>query len=229
MGMIFPYIHIPHILHILSTQSSQTNHIRRFPCSLPFLYSLPTHISLVVFFSRRPALRSCFRFRPRRPVFRRGPRCGGLRFAFTGLPPCRLVGRAVARVAPFRSSLCHVGLWGSAPFLSACFPWSFLSFRGVRFPGRRRVLSSCRSSRCGVAIWRFVCSCRSVHRLVRRSVRRSGFVASRRASRCHPSRMASRFIVVFASSVIARRSSLVGHRSPGVSLRFVVGIGMGSR
>lgn len=104
MGMIFLYIHIPHIFFI---SFPHNRHKQTIPAGSPvpclFIYSLSAYISLVGFFSRRLTLRSCFRFRPRRPVFRRGPRCGGLRFAFTGLPPRRLVGRAVVRVVPYRS------------------------------------------------------------------------------------------------------------------------------
>ena len=54
MGMIFLYIHIPHILHILSTQSPQTNHTRRLPCSIPFSIFIAIPYIPCRFFSQRP-------------------------------------------------------------------------------------------------------------------------------------------------------------------------------
>lgn len=174
MGMIFLYIHIPHIFFI---SFPHNRHKQTIPAGSPvpclFIYSLSAYISLVGFFSRRPTLRSCFRFRPRRPVFRRGPRCGGLRFAFTGLPPRRLVGRAVVRVAPYRSVPFLVSS-GVSSERCAVFVSSF-----------SRVVSS---GRCGLAG-----SFAPVVPLVGSSWR-FGFLASRRSSR-EASREASRLVL----------------------------------
>lgn len=137
-----------------------------FPAPSYFLYSLPSHISLAVFYSAFPR-RSRFRFcLPRHSRFSLCPRALDCLL----LSPCFSLfvssGRAVWRTVSFRSvfRLVHVGLWGGAPFLSARF---LVGAEGVivRFPWEA-AFSSRPSSRWGV--WfcgRFVC----------RLVVRSGF------------------------------------------------------
>ena len=138
MGMIFLYIHIPHILHILSTQSPQTNHTRRLPCSIPFSIFIAIPYIPCRFFSQRPhplvlvfvldALRhSRFSF----VVAQWGGLC---RFPFVVSS-----GVAVGRGVSFRSSSCRVGSLGDAPFLPARFAVPLFSSRSSR-PSSRRIV-----------------------------------------------------------------------------------------
>ena len=122
------------------------------------------------------------------------------------------------RAVLFRSSLRRVGSLGGALFLSARFlrvvSWggAFVSSGGVVFsrpiPSARGGIASCGAFRPSVRPSGPSCV--------------SGLFASRRSSRCHPSRGTSR---VPPSCSLRRQSCLVRHRSSdeGVS----VGIGVG--
>ena len=119
MGMIFLYIHIPHILHILSTQSYP-------PVSLlpPISYILCYPIYSLPVFSRLPIPSFSFSISSlRRFVFRRAS-VRWIAFRSHRLSASRLVGRAVGRSVPFR--------------LSPCF-----SFRFVRPSRSCRVVGRC--------------------------------------------------------------------------------------
>lgn len=238
MGMISIYTYSSYILHILSTQSTQTNHIRRLPCSLPFPIFIASQYISCRFLAGVPFPRSRILFSP-------APSVSAPVVPFSVMPPLRSFrsyrfpvssGRLVMRVVssfpvpsyrsvrrvvvPFLVSFMP-GRRNGAPFLSARFLVPSLSHRGVRFPGAA-CLPFRSSSRCGVAVLRFVhrpvrrlvvafrASLRLVGRLVRRLVRRlvSSLVFSRRV----------RLVVRFSLFVIA-------HQMRASPLRFVVGIG----
>lgn len=146
MGMIFLYIHIPHILHILSTQSyppvSLLHTNSYIPCHL--IYSLP-------FFSRRliPSFSFPFSSNPLSVVsFAVVPPCVGSLFVliayrlFVSSGRCGWAFRSVPSLALFSCRpvprLVRVGSWGGAPFFSARFLVS--SYHERAFPGA--VLSS---------------------------------------------------------------------------------------
>ena len=210
MGMISIYTYSSYILHILSTQSTQTNHIRRLPCSLPFPIFIASQYISCRFLAGVPFPRSRILFSP-------APSVSAPVVPFSVMPPLRSFrsyrfpvssGRLVMRVVssfpvpsyrsvrrvvvPFLVSFMP-GRRNGAPFLSARFLVSSLSHRGVRFRG-----GGVSSVPLFVSLWRCGFAVRSSSRSsVRRGV--SGFFASRRSSR-EASCEASRFLVVFALS-----------------------------
>lgn len=216
MGMISIYTYSSYILHILSTQSTQTNHIRRLPCSLPFPIFIASQYISCRFLAGVPFPRSRILFSP-------APSVSAPVVPFSVMPPLRSFrsyrfpvssGRLVMRVVssfpvPSYRSVRRVvvpffvsfmpGRRNGAPFLSARFLVSSLSHRGVRFPGAA-CLPFRSSSRCGVAVLRFVH--RPVRRLVvafRVSLRLVGRLVRRLvSSSCSPCR--SLFLVRHCSS-----------------------------
>ena len=159
MGMISIYTYSSYILHILSTQSTQTNHIRRLPCSLPFPIFIASQYISCRFLAGVPFPRSRILFSP-------APSVSAPVVPFSVMPPLRSFrsyrfpvssGRLVMRVVssfpvpsyrsvrrvvvPFLVSFMP-GRRNGAPFLSARFLVSSLSHRGVRFRGGRRVFRS---------------------------------------------------------------------------------------
>lgn len=209
MGMIFLYIHIPHILHILSTQSSQTNHFRRLPCSLSvsiFLVGsyIPCWFLSGVFIL---VLVSVF---DGSSVISRYPVVVPLRgIAFPLVSSCRFSSCRASRPGlgvSFRFPVSFfVSLAPLSRFISYC--WAVRRFSQLVFSYRLVssvagvlgsggvVLSSRPSSRVGAlltvrsfVVLSVVPSCVSGFMPSRRSSR---FISSCGASRCHPSRGAS--------------------------------------
>lgn len=181
MGMIFLYIHIPHIFFI---SFPHNRHKQTIPAGSPvpclFIYSLSAYISLVGFFSRRPPpLVLVSVFAPAVPfsvVVPVAVDCVSL------LPACRLVVSSGVpsfvslHIVPFRSSSRRACRRNGAPFLSARFLVS--SRKGVAF--RRAV---------PLVVLLVGQSCVSGFPPSRRASREASRAASRAASRLSASRV----------------------------------------
>lgn len=224
MGMISIYTYSSYILHILSTQSTQTNHIRRLPCSLPFpIFIASQYISCRflagvpfprsrILFSPRP-----IRFRPSRSVFRNAS-VAELSFLSVSrlVGASRHAGRVVVprpvvsvREACRRSvpRLVHAGSSERCAVFVSSFSRVVIVSPWCSFPG-----GGVSSVPLFVSLWRCGFAVRSSSRSsARRGV--SGFFASRRSSR-EASCEASRFLTrLFSSCSPCRSLFLVRHRS----------------
>lgn len=154
MGMISLYTHIPHILHILSTQYSQINHTCRFPCSLPvFLFPAGFYFPLPVSrpFRRRSRLSFSYPvFVPAPAVrFPSWPVAGAFRFprliGFSSRRACRRAGRR------FCLSSCQSGRGAARRFCQLVLPCRLVL--SVAFVSPGAVSFSFRpSARGGVAV-----------------------------------------------------------------------------